>query len=166
MEKTIKNLKAAFSGESEANRKYLAFAKKAEEEGIPNLARLFRVVAEGETVHALNHLRTLGEVKDAKNNLEVAVSGETYEIEKMYPEFIKEAAEENQLEAKISFEKALKVEYIHRELFQKSLEKINSGDIGAQEYFVCPVCGFPARDEAPEKCPICGAPQTSFRNIS
>jgi len=166
MEKTIKNLQAAFAGESQANRKYLAFAKKAEEEGMPNLARLFRAAAEGETVHALNHLRTLNEVKDSKSNLEAAVSGETYEIETMYPEFIANAKEENQTDAILSFGKALKVEKTHQNLFRDSLKKIESGDIEPHEYFVCQICGHPAADEAPEKCPVCGAPKEKFENIA
>jgi rubrerythrin len=165
MENTTKNLKDAFSGESQANRRYLAFAKKADENGMPNLARLFRVAAEGETIHALNHFRTLGEAEDAKSNLEAAVAGETYEIEKMYPEFIDVAEKENQPDAKMSFEKALKVENIHRELFQESLEKIENGDIESEEYFVCSVCGFPARGAAPDNCPVCNALKDRFVQV-
>lgn len=165
MEKTTKNLKAAFSGESQANRKYLAFADMAEKDGKPHLARLFRAAAHGETVHALNHLRTLGEARDSKKNLENAIAGETYEIEKMYPEFIVEAEKENRQDAKMSFEKALKVENSHRALFRESLEKIENGDIAEHDYFVCSVCGYPALDAAPENCPVCGAPKTSFLNI-
>ena len=166
MEKTIKNLQAAFSGESQANRKYLAFSQKAEEDGMPNLARLFRAAAEGETIHALNHFRTLGEAKDAKKNLEEAIAGETYEIEKMYPEFITEADKEKRLDAKMSFEKALKVERIHRKFFQESLERIGSGDIETHEYFICQTCGYPAIGEAPENCLVCGAPKKRFLLVS
>jgi rubrerythrin len=166
MEKTTKNLKEAFAGESQANRRYLAFAEKAEGNGLPNLARLFRVAAEGETVHARNHLQTLGEAKGAKQNLELAISGETYEIEKMYPAFIAEAEDEGQSDAKMSFEKALKVERTHRELFRESLQKIGGGDIEAHEFFICQVCGHPARDVSPEKCPVCGAPKEKFKKIS
>ncbi len=86
MNKTDENLKAAFAGESQANRRYLAFAQKAEEEGFTQAAKLFKAAAEAETVHALNHLRTVGEVKSTLDNLNAAFAGETYEFQKMYPE--------------------------------------------------------------------------------
>lgn len=164
MSKTTENLQAAFAGESQANRKYLAFAKKAESEGNAGIAKLFRAAAEGETVHALRHLQTLGEVKDTAENLKAAVAGETYEIDTMYPEFIAKALEENETPALASFENALKVEMIHQALFRKALERLEAGeDIEAADYYICPVCGFPALMEAPDHCPICQTPKDKFQ---
>lgn len=163
MSKTNENLKSAFAGESQANRKYLAFAKRAESEGKPNLAGLFRAAAEGETIHALNHLNVLGEVKDSAENLKAAVSGETYEIENMYPQFIEDAKIESEKGAEISFTGANAVEKVHQNLFKEALEKIEKGgDIEAKDYFVCGVCGYLAVGEVPDICPVCGAPKEKF----
>ena len=165
MSKTQENLAAAFAGESQANRKYLAYAKKAEDEGQSGLAKLFRVAAEGETVHALNHFRAMEGVKNTKENLEDALNGETYEIDEMYPKFIEEA-EEGENQAKISFDYANKVEKIHQTLFRKMQERMEKGEeIENSDYFVCPVCGFPSANEAPENCPVCGAPKEKFKRI-
>lgn len=150
-------------GESQANRKYLAFAKVAEKEGKNNLAKLFRAVAEGETVHALKHLAVLGEVKDSLENLHSAIEGETFEIEKMYPEFITIAVEEEEKQAEMSFSIARKVEQAHQKNFVDALAQIEGGnDIALQKYFICQVCGQLEMGEAPEHCPICNAPKTSF----
>jgi len=166
MSKTTENLQAAFAGESQANRKYLAFAKKAEMENKPNLARLFRVAAEGETIHALNHLNALEGVKSSVENLAAAISGETYEVETMYPEFIAIANEEDVPAAKISMGGAAKVEAIHQVAFKKALEVVQSGnDVATGRYFVCQVCGYPATDEVPGHCPICGAPKEKFKSV-
>ncbi len=165
MSKTQDNLAAAFAGESQANRKYLAYAAKAENEGQLGLAKLFRAAAEGETVHALNHLKAMGGVKETKENLEGAIAGETYEIEKMYPGFIAEL-EDTEVAAKISFTNAEKVEEIHQKLFQESLAKLEAGEtVADSDYYVCGVCGYPAVGDAPEVCPICGAPKSQFRKI-
>ncbi|MFZ2188285.1 MAG: rubrerythrin family protein [Candidatus Moraniibacteriota bacterium] len=164
MNKTKENLKAAFAGESQANRRYLAFAKKAESEGKIGIAKLFRAAAEGETVHALRHLQTLGEVKDTAENLKAAVAGETYEIDTMYPEFISSAQEEKEGGAEGSFKNALSVEMIHQKLFREALEKLETGaDLGDVDYYICPVCGYPAISEAPEFCPICHTPKDKFQ---
>ncbi len=163
MSKTSENLKNAFAGESQANRKYLAFAKKAEAEGKPNLAKLFRAAAEGETVHAINHLNALASVKDSEENLKAAISGETYEIENMYPGFIEEAKGEGEKAAEISFTSAKKVEKVHEGLFGQALKRIEKGeDISAEDYYVCSVCGYLAAGEAPDVCPVCGAPKEKF----
>jgi rubrerythrin len=163
MSKAQDNLAAAFAGEAQANRKYLAFAKKAEEEGKPEIAKLFRAAAEGETVHAHNHLRNLGGVKTTTENLQEAIKGETYEFEKMYPEFIAGAQAENEKGAEMSFEGAKKVEEIHQKMFEKALEKLNAGEeILDLDYYICPVCGYPAAAHAPEKCPICATPGEKF----
>ena len=166
MAKTIENLKAAFAGESQANRKYLAFAKKAEKEGKPGLAKLFMVAAEGETIHALNHFKATDGVKSSLENLKAAIEGESYENEEMYPQFIKEAEKESQEKARISFYGANEVEKIHENLFKEALEKLEKGeDLEEKQYFVCKVCGYPAIEEAPEKCPICDASKEEFYQI-
>jgi len=156
MSKTTEDLKAAFAGESQANRKYLAFAKVAEVEGKANLAKLFRAVAEGETIHALKHLNTLGEIKTSLENVKAALAGETYEIETMYPSFIADAQAEGEKAAEMSFTGANEVEKIHQGQFAAALAKVEAGeDIEAKEYHVCPVCGNLFDGELPDNCPIC-----------
>lgn len=163
MPKTIENLKAAFAGESQANRKYLAFAQQAEREGKLGLAKLFRAAAEGETIHALNHFKTMDGAKSSLENLKTAVGGEGYEQEEMYPKFIKEAEEEGNEKAKISFYGAQEVEKIHENLFKEAITELEKGgDLEEKNYYICKVCGYPAIGEPPEKCPICGAPKEEF----
>ena len=166
MSKTEENLKAAFAGESQANRKYLAFAKEAEKEGFPNVAKLFRAVAEAETVHAHNHLRILKMIKATKENLQAALNGEIYEFTEMYPEFIKVASQEGVSEAVTSFSYANQVEKIHGELYKKAIETLDQNkDIERKELFVCGVCGYTAEGEAPDTCPVCGSPKKIFKKI-
>jgi len=166
MSKTQENLKAAFAGESQANRRYLAFAKVAEAEGKTNLAKLFRVVAEGETVHALKHLNNTGEVKDSIENVKAAIAGETYETETMYPGFIAEAEAEGNGAAKIGFMGANGVEKTHKAAFEKALEAIEAGnDITEVQYHICSVCGELFEGEEPDNCPICKAPKEKFYQI-
>jgi rubrerythrin len=163
MTKTDENLKAAFAGESQANRLYLAFAKKAEEEGLTQTAKLFRAAAEAETVHALNHIRITGQVKSTLENLGTAVTGETYEFKKMYPEFIAEAKKEGNKQAAYSFDLANKVEQIHAGLYQKAIDALkNKKELAKVDYYVCSVCGNTVEGSAPEKCPICGSPKEKF----
>jgi len=167
MSKTSQNLKEAFAGESQANRRYLAFAKKAESEGKPNLAHLFRAAAEGETVHALNYLNVSGEVKATEENLRSAVGGETFEIENMYPQFIEDAKTENEKAAEISFIGAKEVEKVHQQFFNSALLIIEKGgDIEKKDYFVCQVCGNLFAGEASDICPICKAPKSKFSKIA
>lgn len=164
MSRTEDFLKEAFAGESQANRKYLAFGEKAEKEGFPQAARLFRAAAEAETVHAHNHLRTLQGIHSTKENLREAVSGEIYEFKNMYPEMLEAAKAEGHKAAERTFQFAFEVEKIHAELYQKMLDKLET----AQEeypYFVCPVCGYTAENEPPEKCPVCGAKGSLFKKI-
>jgi rubrerythrin len=163
MATTDKNLQDAFAGESQANRKYLAFAKKAEEEGYKQIAKLFRAAADAETVHALNHLRELGGIKSTKENLQEAIGGETYEFESMYPQMIKEAEEEGKKRALISFNFANAVEKIHADLYKKALEAI--GKNTEVDYHVCQVCGNTVEGEPPDKCPICGALKKMFKKV-
>ena len=163
---TSENLKDAFAGESQANRRYLFFAEKVEGDGQKQIARLFRAAAEAETVHARNHLGVLGDIKSAKENLEAAVKGENYEFTQMYPDFIAQAKSENNQEAERSFDLANKVEKIHHGLFQKALDFLESGKSpGDKPYFVCQVCGNTVEGEAPERCPICGAPRSQFKRV-
>ena len=160
---TQENLLAAFAGESQANRRYLAFAKKAELEGKKGLAQLFRVAAEGETVHALSHLAVTGGVADSIENLKKAIAGETYEFTEMYPAFLEEAQTEGNSKAVLSFQRAMVIEKEHEKLFQAALE--NQGEIAEQEYYVCEVCGHIEIGGAPEKCPVCGMPQEQFVKV-
>ncbi|MFA7209320.1 MAG: rubrerythrin family protein [Parcubacteria group bacterium] len=161
--KTAENLQAAFAGESQANRKYLAFAKKAETDGQKGLAQLFRVAAEGETIHALGHLAVLGGVGDSKANLQAAIDGETHEFTEMYPRFIEEAQSEGEGAAVLSFQRANEIEKEHAKLFQEALAQ--EGDIAEQTYYVCGVCGHVEIGAKPEKCPVCGAPKDKFKEI-
>ena len=166
MSKTQENLQSAFAGESQANRKYLFFAEKAEKEGHPQVARLFRAAAEAETVHARNHLEVVGGIQSTRDNLGVALSGESYEFTKMYPEFIEQAKSENNKRAEISCRHANAVEEIHHSLYQKALEALEAGQqLKDEPYFVCQVCGNTVARQAPEKCPVCGAPRSKFKRV-
>lgn len=163
MTKTEKNLKEAFAGESQANRKYLAFAIKAEAEGYKQVAKLFRAAAESETVHALNHLRELGGIKGTKENIEAAVAGETFEFQDMYPHMIEDAQAEGNKRAETSFSLANAVEKIHADLYKKALEHLgNNPDV---DYYVCQVCGHTVEGEPPDKCPICCAVKKRFKKV-
>ena len=163
MSKTVENLKEAFAGESQANRRYLAFSRKAEEEGLPQVAKLFRAAAEAETVHALNHLRILGDIKSTAQNLDAAISGETFEFKTMYPEYLTTAKQEGNRQAVWSFDVANKVEQVHAGLFSKVVEALKSKkELAKVDYYICSVCGNTVENSAPEKCPICGAPKTRF----
>jgi len=164
MSKTEKNLLEAFAGESQANRKYLAFAKQADKEGFPQAAKLFRAAAEAETVHAHAHLRTLGGVKSTAENLKAAVEGETFEFKKMYPVMIEEAKEEGNKAAERSFSYANEVEEVHAGLYQGVLDNLdNPSDVDC--YYVCSVCGFTCENEPPQKCPVCGAVAKAFTKV-
>jgi len=163
---TADNLKEAFAGESQANRKYLAFAKKADDEGRPQIARLFRAAAAAETVHAHAHLRVMGGIKGTAENLQAAVDGEGFEFQQMYPKFVSEAEAEGNRAAAISFKNALAVEEIHYGLYSKALETLNAGsDLNAAPIHVCNVCGNTVIGEAPDKCPVCGASKDHFFEV-
>ena len=166
MGNTNENLQAAFAGESQANRRYLFFAEKADKTGHKQIARLFRAAAEAETVHARNHLVVLGGIKTDKENLEAAIGGEHYEFTEMYPGFIEQAKAEKNQEAERSFDLANKVEKIHHRLYEEALSSLASGEsLGDKPYIVCQVCGNTVKGEAPEKCPICGAPRSQFKRV-
>ena len=163
---TEDNLKAAFAGESQANRKYLAFSKKADEEGLKQVAKLFRAAADAETVHALNHLNVLKGVKTTEENLQEAINGETHEFTEMYPKMIKEAEEEGNQGALISFKGAIHAEEIHANLYKKALDVVKEQkDLEEKEIYVCQICGHTVEDEAPEECPVCKAKKEKFKKI-
>lgn len=163
---TEKNLKDAFAGESQANRMYLAFAQKAESDGYPQIAKLFRAAAAAETVHAHAHFRVMGGVKDTAGNLQAAINGEGYEFQKMYPGFLSEAESEKNAAAVASFRNALAVEKIHYDLYSKALESLKTGkDLPGRDIFVCEVCGNTVYGQAPDKCPVCGASKGKFTKI-
>ncbi len=161
---TEENLREAFAGESQANRRYLAFAKKAEDEGYPQVAKLFRAAAEAETVHAHNHLRALKGIRSTKENIQEAIGGESHEFKKMYPEMIERAKAERNNEGLQTFNYANQVEKIHAELYTKALENLGRNE--ALDYYVCPVCGNTVEKTPPESCPICGTPGKRFTKIA
>lgn len=161
---TQDNLKEAFAGESQANRKYLAFADKADQEGYKQVAKLFRAAADAETVHAKNHLRVMGGVGRTDDNLRSAISGETSEFKDMYPEFIRQAKMEKVSDAVIlSFDIANQVEKIHAGLYKNALDDL--GRNRETDYHVCQICGNTVEGEAPDRCPVCNAPKEMFRKV-
>jgi rubrerythrin len=164
MSKSEQFLMEAFAGESQANRKYLAFAAAADKEGYPQAAKLFRAAAEAETVHAHNHLRVLKGIKSTKENLQEAISGETHEFTKMYPEMIAAAKAESNKEAERSFSFANAVEKIHAQLYQKLLDKLGISK-EVYPYYVCPVCGYTSEKEPPGVCPVCGTNGKMFKKV-
>jgi rubrerythrin len=163
---TSENLQDAFAGESQANRKYLAFAKKADDDGYPQVARLFRAAAEAETVHAHAHLRAMGGIKETAANLQAAIDGEGFEFEEMYPGYLAEAEAEGNRPAAYSFKNALAVEEIHHGLYTEALDAVKAGsDLLEAKIFVCGVCGNTVYGEPPDKCPVCGVPHTRFFEV-
>lgn len=163
MSKTEEGLKEAFAGESQANRKYTAFAKKADLEGYKQVAKLFRAAAESETVHALNHLRELGGVKSTRENIEGAIAGETFEFQDMYPQMIADAQSEGKKSAEMSFSYANSVEKVHAALYKKALESLGKNE--EVDYYVCQVCGNTVEREPPDKCPICKSLKKMFKKV-
>ena len=162
---TNENLAVAFAGESQANRKYLAFARQAEKEGLGQIARLFRAAAEAETIHALAHLANEGGVGTTLRNLEEAVAGETYEFTEMYPPMVEQAKAEGH-KAKTMLDWANRAEKVHAGLFRQALEAMKGGkDLSQMEVYLCPVCGDVEFGVPPDKCPICGAPKAKYQKI-
>jgi rubrerythrin len=163
---TAQNLNDAFAGESQANRKYLAFAKKAEQDGFKQVARLFRAAAGAETIHAHAHLRVMDGVKTTAENLVVARDGEGYEYQTMYPKFLVEAKAEGNNAAVKSFEFAMAAEKVHFGLYQQALDMVKAGkDLSDATIYLCPICGNVEIGVAPDKCPICGAPKDKFSQV-
>ncbi len=165
MPTTNENLATAFAGESQANRKYLAFARQAEKEGLPQIAKLFRAAAEAETIHAHGHLASMGGVGTTLENLEAAVKGETYEFTEMYPPMVEQAKAEGH-RARTMLDFANRAEKVHAGLFRQALEAMQAGkDLSQMDVYLCPVCGDVEFGVPPEKCPICGAPKAKFQKI-
>lgn len=163
---TKENLQNAFAGESQANRKYLAFAKRAESEGYVHIAKLFRAAAASETIHAHAHLRAMGGIRSTPENLDEAMHGEEFEFKQMYPKFIEEAKTEGHDTALISFKNAMAVEQVHYSLYTRAIEKIREGeDLAGHKIYVCGVCGNTVLDELPNKCPVCGVGKDRFTEI-
>lgn len=163
---TSENLAEAFAGESQANRMYTGFADKAEQDGYPQIARLFRAAAHAETVHALAHLRVMGGIKKTAENLQAAIDGEGFEFQEMYPKFVGEAEEEKKQGAAMSFKNALAVEEIHHGLYREALDALSAGnDLPTASIFVCGICGNTVVGSPPDKCPICSAPQAKFSEV-
>jgi rubrerythrin len=164
---TRENLQVAFSGESQANRMYTAFAAKAETQGHRQIAKLFRAAAAAETVHALAHFRVMDGVNDTQDNLRTAVAGEKHEFSEMYPEFLKVAEAEGNRAAVVSFRNANAVEKIHYDLYSGALESLLAGqDLPAAPIYVCEVCGNTVVGVAPDKCSVCGAPKPKFSEVA
>ena len=157
------NLMAAFAGESQANRKYLAFAEKAESEGYPKAAKMFKAAAMAETVHALAHFKAAGGVGSTEDNLKAAAEGETFEYEKMYPPMIDAAKLEGNAAAQKSFELANAAEQVHAALYKSILENLKKDE--DTEFYVCKVCGNVEEGEAPDTCSICGAKKEAFEKV-
>lgn len=162
MSKTDQNLMDAFAGESQANRKYLAFAKVADQEGMPQIAKLFRAAAASETVHALTHFKNAGKIGTTMENLKDAIGGETHEYTKMYPEMIKDAEDEGKAAIARYFGYVNKVEEIHANLYKKAME--NPSKISNEDYYVCKICGYTHQGPV-ESCPVCGAGAAAFFKV-
>ncbi len=163
MSKTKENLQEAFAGESQANRTYLAFSKKADKEGYTQIAKLFRAAAEAETIHAHAHLSAMGGIGTTQENLTEAIAGETHEFKHMYPAMIEESKQEGDKAAERSFSYANEVEKVHAGLYQKALENLDS--LEEVDYYVCSVCGYTCEDEPPDTCPVCSSKAKVFFKV-
>ncbi len=160
------DLKTAFAGESQAHRKYTAFARKAKQEGFPNVARMFRAIAEAETVHALSHFRVMGGIKGTADNLKEALAGERYEVETMYPPMYAQAQAQENKPASATFRHALEAEKIHAAMYESALEAVEAGkDVEVGPIWICDVCGHTVMGEPPERCPVCGAKRERYLNV-
>ncbi|NQU43649.1 rubrerythrin family protein [bacterium] len=163
---TMENLQEAFAGESQANRKYLAFAEKAAKDGFPGVAKLFRAAAQAETIHAHAHLRVMKGIKTTAENLQEAIEGEGHEFQKMYPGFLEQAEKEDNKAAVFSFKNALAVEEIHHGLYSEALKAVESGDdLVETPIFVCAVCGNTVKGHIPDQCPVCGVKKERFMEV-
>ena len=164
--KTEGNLQRAFGGESMAYRRYIMFAEKADKEGYPQAAKLFRAAADAEAVHAQNHFNAMDGVGSTRDNLMAAVIGEHQEFTGMYPMFIEEAEWERNARGLRTFQWANEVEKVHHKHFEAALAAVNDGKpLEDKTYFVCQVCGNTVDGEPPDKCPICGTPKAQFKQV-
>ncbi len=164
MSKTNEHLMNAFAGESQANRKYLAFAQKADKDGLTQVAKLFRAAAEAETIHALTHFKNAGNIGTTEENLKAAISGENFEHTTMYPEMIKDAKAEGNTVAANYMEWVNKVEAVHENLYKKALE--NPSGLESCDYYICKVCGYTHEGAMKDDCPVCGAKPAAFYSVS
>jgi len=164
MTTTLENVKEAFAGESQASQKYLAFAKKAERDGFPNVAKLFRTASAAEKIHAEGHLKAMDGVNSTVENLQAAIDGETYEFTKMYPPMI-EQAKADEHKAQRMFKYAVDAEAAHAKIYQMALEAVQSGKDFVEEFYLCPVCGYIELGAPPESCPICGTKGGKFMQV-
>jgi len=163
---TEKNLQDAFAGESQAHMRYLAFGDKAEKENLPNMARTFRANAYAEVLHATNHLRNLSGIGSTVENVKVAIEGETFEVEEMYPVYINTAQMQEEKGAEFSTTSALAAEKVHAEMYKAALPTVEAGkDLDYEPIHVCGVCGFTVEGDAPDACPVCGAPKEKFKKF-
>ena len=166
MPNTTDNLKESFAGESQANQKYRAFAKRAEQDGLPNIARLFRTTAEAERIHAEGHLKALAGIASTRENLQAAIDGECYEYTTMYPPMLEQAEAEGH-RAKVMFGYAVKAEAVHAELYKRALGAVaQGGDLTEAKFYLCPFCGYIEFGNPPDVCPICGAPKAKFVEVA
>ena len=163
MSKTLEDLMAAFAGESQANRKYLAYAKKADQEGLPQVAKLSRAAAEAETIHAHAHLRNAKKIGTTAENLQDALAGETYEFTKMYPEMIKDVEAEGEKAIAQYMGFVNEVEEVHANLYKKAIA--DPAGLPAVDYYICPVCGYTHEGPMTEACPVCKAPAKGFYKV-
>lgn len=163
MSKTLDDLMTAFAGESQANRKYLAYAKQADKEGLPQVAKLFRAAAEAETIHAHAHLRNAKKIGSTADNLQDAVAGETYEFTKMYPEMIKDAESEGEKAIAQYMGFVNEVEEVHANLYKKAIA--DPANMVKVDYYICPVCGYTHEGPMTEACPVCKAPAKGFYKV-
>lgn len=164
---TMENAKEAYAGESQANRKYLAFSEKAAEEGFKSIATLFKAASEAEAIHAKKLLKVLGAIDTTAKNLEASIAGESHEYESMYPGFVRAAEEEKRSDAVLAFTYAMKAEEVHAGLYKKALAALKAGnDLGRVAIYLCPVCGNIEIGTLPDKCPICGVFKKQFREVT
>ncbi len=164
MATTQENIKEAFAGESQASQMYRAFAKKAERDGFPNVAKLFRTASAAEQIHAEGHFKAMDGVSSTADNLQAAIDGETYEFTTMYPPMI-EQAEADGHKAKRMFKFASSAEAVHAKIYKMALEAIQNGEDFAEEFYLCPVCGHIELGAPPQNCPICGASGKVFSQV-
>ena len=160
---TEENVKGALAGESQAHIRYLAFAEKAAAENLPNVARVFKANSFSEQIHATNHLKTLSGIGSTKDNLAAAVGGENFEVEEMYPAYLVVARAQGEKTAEIHLNAALQAEKVHYGIYQAAKKSVESGqDMAFKPVHVCSMCGFTMEGDAPDKCPVCGAPRDKF----
>ena len=166
MPTTGDNLKKAFAGESQANQKYRAFAKKAEKEGFTNIAKLFLTTAEAERIHAEGHLKAMDMIASTADNLQSAIDGETDEFTNMYPPMVDQAVKDGH-KAKTMFKFAVDAEEVHAKIYTRALEAVKKGvDLDVSEFYLCPICGYIELGKAPEQCPVCGAKKQLFQKVA